>query len=250
MPDTLLVDSPRLQSVSYCNTGWSCFISHCLKWLLFCTLQIISYCSVLIPVLAYTESLKVSLTRTEQDAAVSAVLVCTSAAVMFYYSEICWCLQQRSAVPLIRKADVLFLQWTQVSSGLGFLCMVCDQLWSRNVSSVAPITVGSKRNRSNLTLALSWYRDHLLIMSKANEWLKKELMISSGSPWLTMYSHLLSYCFKLTRQSHYCRKRKHTQRTGSKLQIDRTWCCVLLWACVTLPPHYTFFILILLLLCF
>lgn len=37
--------------------------------------------------------------------------------------------------------------------------------------------------------------------------------LSSGSPWLIMYSHLLSYCFKLTLQSHYCKKEKHKKHT-------------------------------------
>lgn len=74
------------------------------------------------------------------------------------------------------------------------LCIVGDQLSSRDVFFSCHITVGSNRIKSVLELALSWYRD----VQGQHTFLKQSMILPL----------LPRDCFALTTQLYYCKKKK------------------------------------------
>lgn len=159
---------------------------------------------------------------------------------MFYYREIHWCRQQRSAVPLIHKADVPFLQLTQVSLGLGFCCVACDRLSSWNVSSVAPLLLAVRE-----TEAIShWLWVGTVIThpqcprptheSKRSVW---------SSLWFPLTENVFSFAellFQINITITLLQKEK-TKHTPHKVQPTnrQNWSCALFFGCVILQTRWS-----------
>lgn len=167
-------------------------------------------------------------------------MVCTSATVMFYYSESRWCIQQRSAVPLIPNADVptsptdtslprfrflLCAVWLSLQHRCGFTCP-CYR-WQQE-----------KLNQSHIGSELvQWSLIHSDQGQRMTQ--KRDYDLSPGSPWVTIYSYFSQLLFQISITATLLQKKKTEKQSPRTAQSWQKWSRALFLGCVTLHTSWS-----------